>query len=289
MNSNTDITLVTAFYDLGRANWKGFERDNNYYFNLFKKLANLENHMIVFVANEQDRDRVLQIRNNKSTDVVIYDLLNEQKDLVTKIQNILDSEKFRENIPKYLLEGKNPEYWCAEYDLVNLYKTYFVNTAIDKRLHKSDLIAWIDFGYVRDDNFLDGINKWQYDFDKDKVNLFSVIKKKYVPPFETEEQVLKYLFENHVYVIGMCIVSTPDKWKEFWTLLQETVNYLISKNIFDDDQGLYMFCLYKRPDLFKVNYVGKRWAIENIVQKYCQNTPGFKIRKFLRSLLRIKY
>lgn len=50
-------------------------------------------------------------------------------------------------------------------------------------------------------------------------------------------------------------------------LLYQNQKELLKKGIVDDDQGLYMMCLFKQPDLFKVNYLGKKqWF--SVFRKY---------------------
>lgn len=46
----SDITIVTAFFDIGRGEWAtgGFKRTPEDYLNYFKQLAVLENEMIIF-------------------------------------------------------------------------------------------------------------------------------------------------------------------------------------------------------------------------------------------------
>lgn len=43
-----EISIVTAFFDIGRKNWKGFERDNSTYANYFKFWARVKNHIVVY-------------------------------------------------------------------------------------------------------------------------------------------------------------------------------------------------------------------------------------------------
>ena len=44
-------------------------------------------------------------------------------------------------------------------------------------------------------------------------------------------------------------------------------NELLNENIVDDDQGLYMMSLFKNPELFKLNYLGKNnWF--SLFEKY---------------------
>ncbi len=56
---NSSITIVTAFFDIGRGSWtsdKGFsphlERTSDSYIEYFKNLSELDNDMIIFTSND---------------------------------------------------------------------------------------------------------------------------------------------------------------------------------------------------------------------------------------------
>lgn len=47
-------------------------------------------------------------------------------------------------------------------------------------------------------------------------------------------------------------------WQEFINLLFNNQKQLLKNNIIDDDQGLYLMCLFQNQHLFKLNYLGKK-------------------------------
>ena len=76
--------------------------------------------------------------------------------------------------------------------LTNL-KSYFVKRAIESNLITNNLVAWIDFGYCRDIQTLNGVQEWKYDFDEEKYIFYA----EKIPKL-TKERVLKAIFENEV-------------------------------------------------------------------------------------------
>ena len=73
-----EISIVTAFFDIGRKDWKGFERDNTTYANYFKFWARLKNHLVVYTEPKM-AEQVKKIRADynlldKTTIIVIEDL-----------------------------------------------------------------------------------------------------------------------------------------------------------------------------------------------------------------------
>ena len=182
----SDITIVTAFYDIGRGDWtpdKGLphylQRTTDTYFDRFANMANLDNTLVVYTS-EDLAEKVWAIRKNKENKTVVItvdfdDEFNEQRQAIRKVQNN----------PDYLAkinpsQVKNPEYWSADYVLVNMLKSHFVNHAIGAGVVDTDLVAWLDFGYCRESSTLNDVKLWQYPFDKEKIHLFNI--KNFDPP-----------------------------------------------------------------------------------------------------------
>jgi protein htrL len=253
------IGIVSAFFDIGRGEiGEGhpdyLRRTNDTYFEYFSNLATLENKMVIFTSEEYRND-ILKIRKGKPTKIIIVDLKKKFRRQIEAIGKIQQSEEFKSRVNKDMLV--NIEYWSPEYVLINNLKTYFVNYAIRKNLFSEELVSWVDFGYVRDKETLNNIDCWKYPFDKMKIHFFTIRRKH---PLNTMEDVHSAIFNNAVYIIGGAVVGSHEKWKEFYRLLKNNQNELLKQNIIDDDQGLYMMSIFKKPELFKLNYLGKdRW------------------------------
>ncbi|HBO24725.1 MAG TPA: protein YibB [Providencia sp.] len=254
---NKSITLITAFFDIGRGNWNAksgrsdrLERTAETYFNYFNKLSSIDNKIIVFTSPDL-KEQILKIREGKPTHVITLDLHHKFKYTINKISAIQHSDSFKKLIKPEQL--KNPEYWSAEYVLINNLKPYFVNTAINLGLADSELISWVDFGYVRKDKVLYGIKEWNHPFDKNYVHLFSIQDGLNL---EDEQSVMDKVINNETYIIGGVIVAAKDKWIEFYKLVTQIQKKLLLSGIIDDDQGIFLICASKHPDLFKLNYLG---------------------------------
>ncbi|WP_283669839.1 WlaTC/HtrL family glycosyltransferase, partial [Escherichia coli] len=51
----------------------------------------------------------------------------------------------------------------------------------------------------------------------------------------------------------------------------------LNNNIVDDDQGIFVMCYYKRPDLFNLNYLGRgKWF--DLFRCFRSNTLGAKMQ-----------
>ena len=112
-NNNDLITIVTAFFDIGRGNLQSKEelpdymtRTNDTYFEYFSNLATLDNPMVIFSDNEHI-ERIKNIRGNKPTTIIPFNIKKFEKTL-KRIQEIQNNEEFTSKVRPDLL--KNIEY-----------------------------------------------------------------------------------------------------------------------------------------------------------------------------------
>lgn len=47
-----ELTIVTAYFDIGRESFKGYERGNSKYINYFRFWARMKNNLIVYTSLE---------------------------------------------------------------------------------------------------------------------------------------------------------------------------------------------------------------------------------------------
>ncbi len=68
------------------------------------------------------------------------------------------------------------------------------------------------------------------------------------------------MINNRSYIIGGAIVTSQEKWQEFYQLVCACQMKTLKNNIVDDDQGIFIMCYHYQPQLIKLNYLGKnRW------------------------------
>lgn len=171
------ITIVTAFFDIGRGNWgqqtskttDRLKRTNDTYFSYFIRLAKLENKLVVFTSSDLE-EKILSLRKGLPTKVVVIDLEKKFKFTLKKILQIQQSESFKKLISPELL--KNPEYWSPEYVLINNLKPFFVKRAIELGFTDNQLVSWVDFGYIRNGKTLYGVKEWYHPFNEKKIHFF---------------------------------------------------------------------------------------------------------------------
>lgn len=254
----SDITVVTAFFDIGRGNLPQSKhgrvlphyqhRTTDTYFEFFGKLAKLENDMVIYTTQD-NADKVYNLRKKQGL---------ENKTIINVMESYIPKgfESYKEKIqkimddPNYYGKIVNPhliEYWHADYVLVNIFKSIYVSNAIESGQIKTDLTSWIDFGYVRDDSTIPTPHKWNYDFDVDKIHFFNQY------PILPERPIDNIIHTGDVYIQGCHIVAGNEKWHLLKNLMIRNMELLIQNNLIDDDQTLLLMSYLTSPENFELH------------------------------------
>lgn len=251
-NIDNDITIVTAFFDIGRGDWtqeRGYphylHRTTDTYFERFAHLAQLENEMFIFTTPD-NFDRISDLRGNKPTTVFEYDFYKETLALREDIELV-------QHIPDYVRlinqdQRLNPEYWSPEYVVVNMLKSTFACMASVQS--KNDMIAWLDFGYCRTAETLNNVKHWRYAFNPDLIHMFKL--KDYVQGTTIHQLIAT----NDVHITGPCIVASKKNWRVLEGMIRQGLDELISNQLIDDDQLLLLLSYLTAPELFQLHQVG---------------------------------
>lgn len=255
----SDITIVTAFFDIGRGEWtpeKGYphylQRSTDTYFERFAHMAKLENPMVIY-TEPKFKERILELRGERKTHIVEISNFKCAWDLeIKKIQN---SEYFKKLINKSQI--KNPEYWNEDYVGINWYKSIFVDSAYLYDYIDTKFAAWLDFGYCRSEDTLNGLTEWKYDFDEEKIHVWSINDL----PEKFSDLYPDCVINNKVYITGPAIVATKEKWEYFFDKMFETINFIINDGIVDDDQGLMAIVCFKHPKEFEIHKLKNDWFV----------------------------
>jgi protein YibB len=255
-----DISIVTNFFDIGRGNLPPVVRNRvlphfqhrnvETYFAYFNELAKLKNDMVVYTTKDFS-ERIFDIRNNyglaEKTNIVVMDhfLPSEFNDIKKRVSEVLESSSFYEKVDK----PHFVEYWWPDYIMIQFMKIFYINHAISSNLIKNDLTAWIDFGYCRNTTSLPPSNKWNYNFDKEKIHLFSL------RPVEPNRPIDDIIYKGDVYIMGCHMVAGTEKWKKFKDYVYNSMILLLNNNLVHYDQTLYLMSYLMHPDEFHLRYI----------------------------------
>jgi protein YibB len=244
-NTNNTVSIVTGFLDIGRGSWSNSSRSNEFYFECFERLASLENDMYIF-TEEKFVDRIKKMRQGKKIEFEIVDLKKDFAELLKKISDIQNSEEFKSKINPNDLN--NPDYSKPEYVLVNLLKYYFADFFAKKFDIKTDLLSWVDFGYVRDDETLNNTDELKLDFNKEKIHLFNLKR------ISGNIDVNSAILNNEVFIQGSGTTASPKLWDKLNKHIDYSLHNMMEKGIIDDDQGVLLDCYVRSPQDFELHF-----------------------------------
>ena len=244
------ITIVTAFIDIGRDNWEGvvngeqiphfIKRGVGEYFKSFERLAGLKNDIIIF-TEEKYFDKIKSIRE----DIVC---INISKIWDVNIDYLMKIREVQRNISyiNFVNSPALPEYWSAEYVYVNFLKSFFCDYVYKNNLNSNHDIAWIDFGYVRENTYCPQGKFWEFD-TKDKINLFVL------GDLSDNWPIFDIIRNNTVYVQGCHIIAPGNLWTVLVDYMKDSINVLFKVGLVDDDQTLLLMSYRKYPEIFNIN------------------------------------
>jgi len=167
-------------------------------------------------------------------------------DMRTKICDVQKSGFYQKRISP--IQSVNPEYWNPDYVLVTNLKAFFVNAVIKQNLPTNDMVAWIDFGYCRNEAALPNSKSWKYNFNQNKFHLFNY------KPYDGKP-IEDVIAENDVYILGAQAIGHKKLWSTMDDLMTNSFRDLLSKDLVDDDQGLWLNSYLCQPEMFELHLI----------------------------------
>ena len=248
------VTIVTAFVDIGRGHWEGvknnqlippyIKRDTSTYFDRFKRLTKLKNPIVCFTES-RFFDEIKAMRD----DIVLIGIdtiFEDHKHLIDKIDGVQLDPTFI----KFVNNPSSPEYWSSKYVAINLFKSHFVNYAVENNLAPTNTSAWIDFGYCRPEVYCPENMEWKFDTDG-QINLFCMNLNTHNKP------IFDIVKTGEVYMQGCHIVAPNRLWGTLKQLVNDNLTTLFNVGLIDDDQTLLLMSYRSAPELFKLNTASK--------------------------------
>lgn len=243
------ITLVTAFFDIGRGNMNGshLERSSNKYLEYFEFWAGIKNDLIIYTQKEY-ADRIFDIRNKLGMKehtkiVVIDDIFKIEEEIFLKMKKIEKNENYINF--RYIKSDISNK---ADYNYIMMMKYWFLKNSVE-RFQINDFVAWFDFGFNHGGKvfkFSEDFNfEWNYEFEE-KINLFSLRNPDEVCGIDSVQLFIDCIMGSPVVL--------PSKYASvLWKHIQTSINALLLLDIIDDDQQLLLMSYRLEPKLYKIN------------------------------------
>jgi len=280
MDNNDDITLITAFLDIGRDKWSNneFKRTTEFYIDSFLIYLNYPYKMVCYI-DEKYIDRVLQVyekstfQNKKFISINkewmgnnIHAWLNLEVD--RKILNSHEFKKFlkrrleiiypdgvpSENVKEHLC----PENIYPEYNVINHSKIDFIMHAQKNGFINTYFTAWSDFGYFSTYHS-DGSKLPTNVIDTNKLDNMKITICLRRQIIEKDTDMYFTLLLAYELFIGAFYAGPTHLMEYFQQLYHSCVDELYMNGISDDDQHIYIRCHMKNPEIFNLKVFGGDW------------------------------
>ena len=244
-----EITIVTAFFDIGRDKYAFYSRSVEKYLDYFRFWARIQNKLVVYTAPELV-DKVMEIRGefglaDKTVVIAVPDIFEVEGKLFERMKAVEsnpDFYQFRANADPEWPDNK------ANYDYIMLMKYWCLQDAASKNL-ATGMLAWLDFGFNHGGkNFTEAADfdyLWQTDLE-DKIHVFSLSS----PDAIHAGFQLQLLSEC---LMGAPVIVPDTMAEKLWLLTKKAMEALLMLDCIDDDQQLLMMAYKEEPEAFHIH------------------------------------
>lgn len=269
---DTNITLVTCFYNINRDKWKSCSRPIETYFENTKNVLNKKNPIVIFTT-ESYVERCLEIR--KKTDIhLIYTQIVvipfEQLMYYDKIDKIREIQQ--NNINNIPFNSRNcPEFCIPEYIIIINNKINFLKKVANENIFNSIIFQWVDFGLHKNIYNNNSFNDKYFSnifYKKDKIKIISFIHPKNI------NDKIYFSNSNLSTTAGGLIAGDCNTINKFYDLCKNEFEYMLNNNIMNQEQYIYYYVLCQYPNLFDYSIINN-W--NNLCQEYSKNTTKIAI------------
>jgi hypothetical protein len=259
--NSLNLTLVTAFFDIGRDQWNHYPRSVDEYTSAFAEYQKLPYPIVLFMD-----DRYLQkvaVRSGLTIIPINHAWLEENCwawQQLTRESEIMATALHKSRVQHRIA---CPETHNPRYTLINHAKIDFVCYAITHGLLTSSHIAWSDFGFFSCGKNVPGVHMPSRPlelerFDTAKVNygLLNPIDERDRDPLYT----LRYAPER---ISGGFFLATPTIMLQYQSIYHSKLTDWQTQGFADDDQHLVLRCYLDHPDLVNPLFIGK-WCVQYV-------------------------
>ena len=204
-------------------------------------LGGIKNHLFIF-CDKKDEYRIKEIRSgfeipeNKTTIIIIDNIYSLEPEILKKMLNVQQSDKFRN-----FRYSKDACSNIAKYDYLMLLKYYFMAKVEDICcLENIGGFVWIDFGFNHGGDYY--LRSSDFDFEwkrklKANIELFCLFNPNNITCIDSLQ------FQKDC-MMGTLIGCKKGYAKRLWKWIREAMNALLLLECIDDDQQLLLM-MYK--------------------------------------------
>lgn len=276
--SKSELTIVTAFFDINREKFKTIKRSKSAYLDYFNGWARATNKMVVF-TDAETAQKVKEIRASYGlADRTTIHIVGNFRKIEPELYKAIDSAMQGKWLQGFAVNNQLPEIREVDYNYVTMLKLWCMKEAKRLGYIESDGVAWVDFGFNGRIRFFDGLDTanwtWKYDV-KDKVYLSKCRDLNEWPIFEVIRRSLPFI-QATVFVINKGKIDT------FYEMQHKHVLSLSDAGLACTEQTIWLMCYRENPDIFVLGS-DTRWG--SALAEFNDNPPKFTDKQKQRSLL----
>lgn len=276
-----DITIVTAFFDIGRNSWNDdFKRSADFYIESFLNFLQYPYNMICYI-DDRYIETVLDVYANSPYKNKRFIPINQEwldANIASWKKLHIDKQIIQCYYYKELLENRlrfmypngapeenrrnhlYPENEFPEYNAINHSKIDFIVDSIINGFITTYYTCWCDFGYFNSQHSGDSSTfpKQLLDSNKFHKSKLSFLLKNEVG--ELDKDMIYTLVVAPEVFTGTFFAGPSLLMLKFQKLYHQCVEELYRNGISDDDQHIYLRCYLKDPDFFDIHVIeGEEW------------------------------
>ena len=245
------VTIVSALFDIERVDGRPWEE----YLKWFDVFLQLNVPMVLFVSKDlKDFIDERRYKISQRTQILIQTVDQiPYYHLKDEIQDILDSEEYKENIS----DPDRIECKQAMYSVIQYSKFPWLTEAAQMNPHGSDYFFWLDAGGSR---FFDGFDLNQPYPSEEALSQLGQMGESFLVQMNTEYYTdlanaqsleLDYLYDNRSYVLGSMFGGHKKSVFKVCDMVDNILrNEMIAKNSVNNEQIALGYLIKKYPDEF---------------------------------------
>ena len=245
------VTVVSALFDIERVDGRPWEE----YLKWFDEFLKLKVPMVLYVSKDV-ADFLVDKRKDIPTAICVQTVDQiPYYHLKDEIQDILDSDEYKENIS----DAGRIECKQAMYSVIQYSKFPWLKQAAQDNPHDSDYFFWLDAGGSRFFGIYD-LNK-EYP-SKDAVKSLDEMGESFLVQMNTEyypdlsdaeELNLDYLYDNRSYVLGSMFGGHKNAVPKVCDLVEDIfINKMINQKNVNNEQIALGYLIKKHSDDFAI-------------------------------------
>lgn len=242
-----NVTVVTAFFDIGWDGWQESSRTPDQYFAWFDNLLQLANPMVVFTSPDlAERVADAHLGAGRGQPLRVVPIESHRAGHERLLEALRRGMAAPELHAFYMNPGMSVHI-RPEYILLASLKAEFVLRAVEAGAIGTELAAWIDFGYVREIGTLPIAREWHVAMDPARIHAFSLW------PLDADVPMFEIMRRCERLVFTGVIVGGVGAWRRLAPLWGRMMWSMLACGIADDEQMALMMAIREEPELFEVH------------------------------------